>query len=396
MNRLIKERLFTPGPTALLPEAMAAMAAMHQHHRTAEFRQLLRGTLDRLRGFLQTRQEVLLLASSGTGAMEAALANLLSPGERVLVLSAGKFGERWEKMAAAFGLAVERLRLPYGESFTAASLQPLAASLPGFAAVLWQATESSTGVRHDTAGLARAVRAAGSEALLIVDGITGIGTSELEPDAWDLDVLIGGSQKAVMIPPGLAYLSLSERAWRRMESAGCPRFYFDLRRERAAQAQGETAFTPATALVAALDAALRYIERLGGRPALTANAQFLAAVTRRAAAALGLERFGAGEPAGALTAIASPAGMDSGRIVKALRQHFGSIVANGQGEMKGKLFRIAHLGYYDFAETLSLLAQLELVLVELGWLDSARLGAGVRAAQQYWLESIAQPAAAAV
>ncbi len=396
MSRLIKERLFTPGPTALLPQAMAAMAAMHQHHRTAEFRQLLRGTLDRLRAFLQTRQEVLLLSSSGTGAMEAALANLLSPGERVLVLSAGKFGERWEKMAAAFGLEVVQKRLPYGESFQAADIQPLLGAGNGLAAVLWQATESSTGVAHDTASLARAVRSAGSDALLIVDGITGIGTSELDPDAWDLDVLIGGSQKAVMVPPGLAYLSVSERAWKRMEKGVCPRFYFDLRRERAAQAQGETAFTPATALVAALEAALRYIEQLGGRPALTANAQFLAATTRRAAQALGLQRFGHGTPAGALTAISAPTGMDSSVIVKGLRQRFGAIVANGQGEMKGQLFRIAHLGYYDFAETIGLIAQLELVLAEAGWLDPAKLGAGVRAAQEYWLQSAAQPAAAAV
>ncbi len=396
MNRIIKERLFTPGPTALLPQSMAAMAAMHQHHRTAEFRQLLRGVLDRLQAFLQTRQEVLLLASSGTGAMEAALANSLSPGERVLVLSAGKFGERWEKMAAAFGLDVVKLRLPYGESFTAAHLQPELESGRDFAAVLWQATESSTGVAHDTAGLARAVRAAGSQALLIVDGITGIGTSELDPDAWDLDLLIGGSQKAVMIPPGLAYLSVSERAWKRMETAGCPRFYFDLRRERAAQAQGETAFTPPTALVAALDAALRYIEQLGGRPALTANARFLAETTRRAAAALGLERFGHGAPAGALTALAAPAGLDSGVIVKTLRQQFGAIVANGQGEMKGKIFRIAHLGYYDFAETVSLIALLELTLAASGRLRREQLGAGVRAAQEYWLQTSQQPAAAAV
>lgn len=381
-----KERLFTPGPTALLPEAQAAMAAMGMHHRTAEFRQIFRATLDRLQKFLQTKNEVILLASSGSGAMEAAVVNTTSPGDRVLVLSAGKFGERWEKLAKSYGCAVDLVQLPYGESITAEHAR---ARLQGGGhapvAVLLQASETSTGIQHDVAGIARVVRELAPNALIIIDGITGLGTSRIDIDAWDLDIVIGGSQKAVMMAPGLAYLSVSERAWKAMESSRNPRFYFDLRKERKAQANGETSYTPATSLVAALHAALGYIESIGGYNGLTANAELLASVTRAAAEALGLKRFGNGTPSGATTAIEVPEGLDSGLIVKAMRQNFGSVIANGQGEMKGKIIRVAHLGYYDFAETLSLIAQLELVLVQLGKLSAGDLGKGVRAAQTVWL-----------
>lgn len=394
---LKKERLFTPGPTALLPQAQAAMAAMAWHHRTAEFRALFTATLQKLQAFLQTRNECVLLASSGTGAMEAALANLTSPGDRVLVLSAGKFGERWEKLAKAFGCTVDLVQLPYGDSFGGEQLKGRLSGPNAPKAVLVQASESSTGSKHDIAAIARAARAEKPDVLLLVDGITGVGTQQLDIDAWDLDIVVGGSQKAVMMAPGLAYLSVSNRAWAAMEASRNQRFYFDLRRERKSQQQGESAFTPAIGLIAALHAALDYIEKeVGGRPGLTANAEALGAATRAALEALGLKRFGNGQPSGALTAIAMPEGLDSGLVVKALRQHFGSVVANGQGEMKGAMIRVAHLGYYDFAETLSLIAQLEIVLVQLGKLEPSKLGAGVRAAQTFYLaQSAAQKSAKA-
>lgn len=386
-----KERLFTPGPTALLPAAQAAMAAMGLHHRTAEFRQIFSATRGLLQEFLGTRNDVLMLASSGTGAMEAAMANAISPGSPVVVLSAGKFGERWEQLAQAFGAQLETVRKPYGEGFSAADIEGKVAN--GAVALAVQATESSTGIRHDIEGLARAARRANPDILILVDAITGIGTSPIEIDAWDLDYVIGGSQKAVMMQPGLAYLSVSSRAWKAMEASTTPRYYFDLRRERKSQAQGETACTPATGLIAALQAALQFIAANGGRRALVANAEMLAAATRAAAEALGLQRFGSGQPAGALTAIQSPTGMDSGEIVKALRRDFGSVIANGQGSMKGQLFRVAHLGYYDAADTFSLIAQLELVLAQAGRLERSRLGSGVRAAQEVWLQH--RPSAAA-
>ncbi|MGH9480692.1 MAG: pyridoxal-phosphate-dependent aminotransferase family protein [Terriglobales bacterium] len=391
---LKKERLFTPGPTALLPQAQAAMAAMSLHHRTPEFRAVFTQTLKRLQAFLGTRNDVILLAASGTGAMEAALTNLTSPGERVFVLSAGKFGERWQQLAKAYGCPVDLVQLPYGESFGAEHVRGRLQGANAPRVLMVQASESSTGCKHDIAAIARAARAEQPGVLLLIDGITGVGTQQLDIDAWDLDIVIGGSQKAVMMAPGLAYLSVSERAWKAMESSQCPRFYFDLRRERKSQAQGESAFTPAIGLIAALNAALEYIETLGGRAGLTANAELLGAATRAALEALGLKRFGHGEPSGALTAIAMPEGLDSGLVVKGLRQQFGSVVANGQSEMKGQMIRVAHLGYYDFAETLALIAQLEIVLAQLGRLDAARLGAGVRAAQQLFLAQTAAQLAA--
>lgn len=391
---MYKERLFTPGPTALLPAAQAAMAAMGMHHRTAEFRQVFLETRGLLQRFLGTRNDVLMLASSGTGAMEAALVNAISPGDRVVVLSAGKFGERWEQLAKAYGARLEAVRKPYGESFSAADVDGRVTE--DTAAIAVQATESSTGIRHDIEGVARAARRANPHILVLVDAITGIGTSPIEIDAWELDYVIGGSQKAVMMQPGLAYLSVSARAWQAMETSRSARYYFDLRRERKSQAQGETACTPATGLVAALRAALEFIHAHGGMPALVANAEMLAEATRAAAGALGLRRFGSGHPAGAMTAIESPAGLDAGEIVKAMRQEFGSVIANGQGEMKGKLFRVAHLGYYDAADTFSLVAQLELVLARAGQLAPDRLGRGVGAAQEVWLQRRGAPAAAPV
>jgi aspartate aminotransferase-like enzyme len=382
---LKKERLFTPGPTALLPQAQAAMAAMSLHHRTAEFRAVFTSTLKRLQSFLETKNDVILLACSGTGGMEAALTNLTSPGDRVLVMSAGKFGERWQKLAESYGMSVDLVQLPYGESFDASHVKGRCGGANAPRVLMIQASESSTGTKHDIAAIARAARAERPDILILIDGITGVGTQALDIDAWELDIVVGGSQKAVMMAPGLAYVSVSERAWKVMETSKTPRFYFDLRRERKSQAQGESAFTPAIGLIAALHAALEYIETLGGRPGLTANAEALGAATRAALDALGLKRFGNGQPSGALTAIAMPQGLDSGLVVKALRQQFASVVANGQSEMKGAMIRVAHLGYYDFAETLSLIAQLEIVLVQLGALDAAKLGAGVRAAQSFYL-----------
>ncbi|MGH9475795.1 MAG: pyridoxal-phosphate-dependent aminotransferase family protein [Terriglobales bacterium] len=382
---LKKERLFTPGPTALLPQAQAAMAAMALHHRTQEFRAVVKSTLQKLQTFLGTRNDVILLTCSGSGAMEAAVTNLVSPGERVLVLSAGKFGERWQKLAKAYGCTVDLVQKPYGESFGAAEVKGRLSGANAPRVLMVQASESSTGCKHDIAAIARAARSENPNLLLLVDGITGVGTQQLDMDAWDLDILVGGSQKAVMMAPGLAYLAVSERAWGAMAEAKAPRFYFDLRNERRSQANSETCFTPAIGLVAALHAALDYIEGMGGCPALIVNAETLAAATRAALEALGLQRFGNGLPSGALTAIAMPEGLDSGLVIKALREQFGTVVANGQGEMKGHMIRIAHLGYYDFAETLSVLAQLEIVLAQVGKLDAARLGAGVRAAQTYYL-----------
>ena len=388
-----KTRLFTPGPTPLLPAAQNAIAAADMHHRTAEFREIFSRTLADLKTFIGTNNDVLLLASSGTGAMEAAISNLTSPGEKVVVLSAGKFGERWRDLAKAFGLQVELVSVPYGETF---DLREVQSKVAGVGVVFMQATETSTGARHDVKAIAAMLK--GTETLLVVDGITGLGTTHFEVDNWGIDILIGGSQKAVMIPPGLAYLCVSERAWQRMETAKQPRYYFDLRKERKSQVKGESAFTPAVALICGLGAALDFVRKAGngnlsdGRDALIHNAETSAAMIRAGVQALGLGLFAPTCPAAAVTAVLAPKGVDSSAIVKDFRERFAMVVANGQGEMKGKLFRIAHLGYYDYMDAIGIIGALEHVLLKVAPGHKFEMGAGVRAVQEVFAGQFAEVA----
>jgi len=386
---LKKNRLFTPGPTPLLPQAQMAMASYGAHHRTAEFRSLFTRALADVKEFIGTKNDVLVLTSSGTGFMEASVSNLTSPGDRVLVLTAGKFGERWTALAKAFGCVVETVTAPYGESFALDDVRRVLT--PEVRCVYVQATESSTGARHDVEAIARLVRAL-PDTLLVVDAITGLGTTHLEVDGWGIDVIIGGSQKALMIPPGLAYGAISERAWQRMETTKSPRFYFDLRRERKAAAKGETGSTPATSLFAGLAAALDYVRQMGdgnlaaGRDALIANAELCAAMTRAGVEALGLKLFAPSSPAAALTAVAAPAGADSTAICRRFRERFGAVVANGNAELKGQLFRIAHIGYYDYLDTVGVLAALEHVISETTG-KAVEYGCAVSAAQMVYTRS---------
>ena len=389
MAMLRKNRLFTPGPTPLLPSAQLAMASYSTHHRTAEFRSLFKRVLADLKEFIGTQNDVLVLTASGTGFMEASVANLTSPGDKVLVLAAGNFGERWTSIAKAFGCSVETLTAPYGQTFSLDEVRKRLAE--EVRCVYMQATESSTGVRHDVASIAKLVHAL-PDTLLVVDAITGLGTTSFDVDGWGIDVIIGGSQKALMIPPGLSYGAVSERAWKRMEKTTNPRYYFDLRKERKAAANGESAYTPATALFAALGAALDYTRGMGegnlaaGRDKLIANAELCAAMTRAGAQALGLKLFASDSPAAALTAIAAPSGVNSGDIIKRMREQFGAVVANGQGSMKGQLFRIAHLGYYDYLDTIGVLAALEHVIAEVTGKD-VEFGCAVGAAQKEFAKS---------
>jgi aspartate aminotransferase-like enzyme len=380
---LKKNRLFTPGPTPLLPQAQLAMASYGAHHRTADFRTLFKRVLADLQEFIGTKNDVLVLTASGTGFMEAAVSNLTSPGDKVLVLTAGKFGERWVSLARAFGCAVETVTASYGQTFSLAGVQ--AQLTPDVRCVYVQATESSTGARHDVEKIAKLVRGL-PDTLLVVDAITGLGTTHIDVDNWGIDVIIGGSQKALMIPPGLAYGAVSDRAWQRMESTKSPRYYFDLRKERKSAAKAETAYTPATAMFAALAAALDYVRQMGdgslaaGRKALVDNAELCAAMTRAGVQALGLKLFAPTSPAAALTAVAAPSQADSTEICKRFRDQFGAVVANGQAEMKGQLFRVAHIGYYDYLDTVGVLAALEQVISDLTG-KSIEFGNAVRAAQ---------------
>jgi aspartate aminotransferase-like enzyme len=369
------------------------MAAADIHHRTPEFRALYQRVLEQLKTFVGTQNDVLLMACSGTGAMEASVSNLTSPGDRVLVLSAGKFGERWVALAKAFGGNTDVITKPYGSTF---SLDEVRSALkPDTRVVYMQATETSTGVRHDVEGVAKLLRSSGSEALLVVDGITGLGTTHFDIDGWGVDILIGGSQKAVMIPPGLAYLSVSERAWAAMEHSKNPRYYFDLRRERKSAKAGESAYTPSVALIAGLGAALDFVasqaggDLAAGRDALVDNAETIAAMTRAAAQALGLKLFAPDSPAAAVTAIVAPEGLDSSAVVKELKGRFASVIANGQGDMKGKLFRVAHLGYFDFMDTIALIGALEQIAPTVLKTPNFQFGQALAAAQQVYADHVA-------
>jgi aspartate aminotransferase-like enzyme len=381
-----KRRLFTPGPTPLHPEVQLALARPIIHHRTGEFRSLFKECVAGLKTFLKTEDDVLLLACSGTGAMEASLVNLLTPGDAMLALVAGNFGERWASIGKAYGMEVRVLEAAPGEAVSPEAVSAALGGDPKIRAVFCQLSESSTGVRHDVEALARITRSR-PDTLLVVDAISGAGAMPLATSAWGVDVVVVGSQKALALPPGLAFLSLSARAWDRVQASGSPRFYFDLRRERTAQAAGEGAFTPAISHVIALAAALRAVADAGGVDALVENAGSLAAMTRAAAGAIGVPLLAPRDHGDALTALYPPPGIDPAGVVKGLKSEFGSTVAGGQGRLKGRIFRIAHLGYYDATDILGLVATLEIVLRRLG--HRFEPGRGVAAAQESYLRRTA-------
>lgn len=376
-----KQRLLTPGPTPLYPKALHAMMGSDIHHRTEDFRNLYRSVLADLKVVFGTSNDVLSLVCSGTGALEASVTNLFSPGDRVIVCSAGKFGERWVDLSKAFGLDAVVLNAEYGDVVTPERVEAALKSEKNIKGVMLQASETSTGAAHDVRAMGEIVKK--TAAVLLVDAITGLGTMPLEIDQWGLDVVVGGSQKAFMIPPGLGFISLSQKAWALAEASKLPKLYFNLKKERKNAASGESSWTPNTSLLLALAEALNYIKSIG-MDKLVENAQLLARATRAAATELGLELFAPNSPAASVTAVRAPKGMDSGVIVKEFRNRFGSIIANGQGTMKGQIFRIAHLGYFDFADLFSVIAELELILTANG--HRVQLGSGVAAVQKVYAE----------
>ncbi len=358
------------------------MAGADIHHRTEDFRKLYKQILIDLQYFMGTSNDVMVFTSSGSGAMESAVTNLFSPGDKVLVCTAGKFGERWVEMTRAFGLDVQVLEAPYGDAVSPDRVAEALRANPGIQGVFVQASESSTGVAHDVKTMAEAIRK--TEAIFVVDAITALGTSHLDTDGWGLDVVIGGSQKAAMVPPGLAFLSVSPKAWKRRETAKQSYYYFDLLKHKKTGDKGESPWTPAISLLLGLAETLKYIRELG-RENLIENAQLLAAATREAAVALGLELYATATPSGAVTSIRPPKGVDSGEIVKQFKTRFGAIIANGQGSMKGEIFRIAHLGYFDFADLFAVIAELEIILHSLD--HPVEFGTGVRRVQQVYVEA---------
>jgi aspartate aminotransferase-like enzyme len=381
-----KSRLSTPGPTPLYPPALHAMMASDIHHRTEDFRNAYRSCLADLKEVMGTRNDVLMFAASGTGGMDAAVSNLFSKGDKVIVCVAGKFGERWADIARAYGLDANVIAVPYGEAVSADQVRDALAKEPATKGVFVQASETSTGAAHDVRAMGEAVGK--TDAIFVVDAITGLGTMPLDIDGWGLDVVVSGSQKAFMIPPGLAFLSVSPKAWKLAESATLPHFYFNLKKEKKSGDAGESSWTPATSLILALAEALKYVKQIGIMN-LVANAQLLAEATRAAVRKLGLELFAPSSPGAAVTAVKAPAGMDSGVIVKEFRNRFGSVIANGQGSMKGRIFRVAHIGYFDFSDLFATLAGLEIILKANGF--AVQYGVGVSAAQEVYERAAVKP-----
>ena len=384
-----KQRLLTPGPTPLYPPALHAMMASDIHHRTEEFRNVYKSALADLKEVYGTQGDVLCFAASGTGAMDASVSNLFSKGDKVVVCTAGKFGERWAEIAKAYGLNANVLKVEYGEVVTPDRIDAALKAEPGTKGVFIQASETSTGAEHDVKTIAEIVKK--TDAIFVVDAITGLGTMPLDIDGWGLDVVIGGSQKAFMIPPGLAFMSVSAKAWKHAETATLPHYYFNLKKEKKSGDGGESSWTPATSMILALGDALKYVKKIGIAN-LVENAQLLARATREAACELGLEVF-AKRPGSSVTAVKAPAGMDSKVIVKGFKENFGAIIANGQGTMQGRIFRIAHLGYFDFADMFGVIAGLEIILRANG--HHVELGKGVAAVQRVYEAAKAAPKLAA-
>jgi aspartate aminotransferase-like enzyme len=367
---------------------LAAMSQPIIHHRTPQFSALFAETAESLKGVFQTQQDVLILAASGTGGMEGAVTNLLSPGDEVIVVNGGKFGERWLKLCAAYGVRVHEVKVEWGEAVEPAAVEECLRAHPGVRAVLMQASETSTTALHPVEAIARVLQR--GDALLVVDGITAVGVLDLPMDRWGVDVLVTGSQKALMLPPGLAFVALSERAWARTKSARLPRFYFDFARERESLRKRTTAWTPAISLIVGLREALRLIDA-EGLPAVFARHARLAAATRAGAEGLGLRLLAPRAPSPAATGIRVPEGVDGVRLVRFLRDTMGVTMAGGQDHLTGKILRIAHLGYVGAFDVVVGLAALEMALTQLG--HPVPLGQGVGAAQAVLKDEWREPRA---
>ena len=375
-----KIRLLTPGPTPV-PERLALrMAQPIVHHRSPEFEQVFARVREGLQWLFQTRQDVIVFASSGTGAMEAAFVNFLRKGDTAVVIDGGKFGERWAKFAKAYGVNAVTLKCEWGHPVEPAAVEKALRENPQAKAVYVQANESSTGVYHPIRELAQITGKTG--AILVVDAISSLGAMPLPMDEWGIDVLVSAGHKALGLPPGIAFLAASEKAWKLNESADLPRFYFDLKRERESQKKNQTAWTPAIALVEGLDESLAMF-REEGLENVFARHERMARAARAGMQALGLQLYSK-SPSAAMTTVLAPDGVDSEKLVKHLFKQYGIKLVGGQDAAKGKIFRIAHLGYFDDFDVLVVIGAVERGLHDLG--AKVELGAGLAAAQRSFAE----------
>ncbi|HEY2773741.1 MAG TPA: alanine--glyoxylate aminotransferase family protein [Candidatus Binatia bacterium] len=379
---MLKKYLLAPGPTPVPPEVLLAMAAPVVLHRTPAFSELFRKVSDKCAQLFGTRQSVLTLSSSGTGAMEAAVTNTLSPGDRVVVVSGGKFGERWAEISRAYGLEVIEIAVEWGSAVDPQQVADELRAHPETRAVMVQHSETSTTAVHPVEDIAAITR--NTETLLIVDGITSVGVIDAPMDATGIDVLVTGSQKALMLPPGLALIALSEKAWRASAKAKLPRYYFDLAKAKKSLEDNTSAYTPAVSMIFGLDAVFRLVEAEGGWPAVYRRHRILAAAARRGVTAMGLELLAPSAPSPATTGIRVPGGIDGGTLVKYVRDVIGVTIAGGQGKLKGKILRLAHIGYADTFDVVVGLAAMEMGLRHFG--RDVPLGRGPGAAQEVLLQ----------
>ena len=372
-----KNYLLTPGPTPLPPGVLEAMSRPIIHHRTPQFQAVLKEASEGLKYVFQTANDVFILASSGTGAMEAAVANFLSPQDTVLTVQGGKFGERWTEICKAYGINTEIIDVEWGKGVEPSEIEKRLKANPKIKAVFITLCETSTGVVNDVEAIGKVVK--DKDAILAVDAISGLGAIDLKTDAWFCDVVVSGSQKGLMLPPGLGFISVSPKAWKLTEAAKCPRYYFDLKKARRAIEKTDTPFTPAITLVIAIVEALKMMKQ-DGLENIFLRHKKMAEATRAAIKALGLELFAPIAASDVVTAVKVPQGLDGEKLVKTMRDTFGVTIAGGQDELKGKVFRIAHMGYIEEFDIIAGISCLEKVLHQMGY--KFQMGQGVRAAEE--------------
>lgn len=375
---MLKRYLLAPGPTPVPSEALLAMAMPIIHHRSPDFLPVLDAAKKGLQWLYQTKNDVLILCSSGTGGMVGSVNNFFSPGDKGLVINAGNFGERWTKICKAYGLEVKEIKVEWGYTVRPELVEKALKDDPSIKGVFVQASETSTGVYHDIERIASVVRNH-SGTLLVVDAISALVAHDLKMDDWGVDVLIGGSQKGLMLPPGLAFVGISDKAWKFAESAKCPHFYFNFKKERESLAKNQTNFTSPVTLIIGLNECLKLLRKEGLENAFARHRR-LANATREAVKALNLELFSRESPSDAVTAIKAPEGFDGQEIYKNLRVKYGITAAGGQGQAKGKIFRIAHLGYADTFDIITAIAGVEMALKSMGY--PVKLGSGVAVAEE--------------
>ena len=377
-----KKYLMAPGPTPVAEHVALEMAHPMIHHRTPQFSKIFAEAAEVAKYLFQTKQEVMILASTGTGGMEGCVTNLFSPKDKVLVINGGKFGERWGKISESYGLTVVWHNVEWGQAADAKVIESILKEDKEIKAIMVQASETSTTVAHPIEELSKLTRDR-DDILLIVDGITGVGVFDLPMDKWGIDAMITGSQKALALPPGLALVGLSEKAWKFNDSASCPRFYFDFKKERKNLANDTSAYTPAVSLVIGLRRVLLDMKEEGLESVYRRHDR-LARATRAAANGLGLQIVAPDSPADSSTGIFLPEEIDGGKLFKFIRDDMGVTLAGGQDQWKGKIVRIAHLGYIDSFDIIIAISALEMALKKMG--HDVVLGKGVAAAQEILLE----------